>query len=183
MLTYLKKQDEQGDLNADSINDALASVYWFSGLRYKWDDNGQHRTVFVRACANFNGDGPWYDSAVVQFQTGTNANQQQMGYVRISGCLAVDGNHLIYVRWYTNLPPGGALDNLFMTSLNRHLPALKWNPRTQTCNKSYGLIEPSSLRYAAWVVPDCKQENLFWHIKSRNLHVHHDPDQMQLISE
>ena len=115
--------------------------------------------MFVRACANFNGDGPRYDSALVEFQTGSNANQMQIGYVRICGCIQVDGNNLLYVRWYTNLPPSGALDNIFMTSLNRHLPALKWNPRTQTCNKSYGLIEPSSLRHVAWIVPDCKQEN------------------------
>ena len=150
-------------------------------MRFKWDGDGTHRTVFVRACANFNGDGPWYDSAIVEFQTGSNANQMQIGYVRICGCIQVDGNNLLYVRWYTNLPPSGALDNIFMTSLNRHLPALKWNPRTQTCNKSYGLIEPSSLRHVAWIVPDCKQENLFWHIKSRNLYVHQDPEEMHLV--
>ena len=46
----------------------------------------------------------------------------------------------------------------------RNLPRLKWNMRTQTCNKSYQVMPVSLLRKGAWVHPDFRDASILWHI-------------------
>ena len=163
------------------VENEMQKVQVMPGARYKWDDDGKHREVFVRASTDFNNDGPWHDAALIEYETGDeNSTSTQMGYVLVYACLVVANQKLLFVRWFTNLPESRDNENIFASTLHRHLPALTWNMRTRTCDRSFQMLTPECLRFAAWVVPDLTKQKLFWHIKPRNLHVHQDPEQLTL---
>ena len=102
----------------------------------------------------------------------------QMHIVRI--LLEVLGTHYMFVRWLTSAQLGSSITNRgneFESHHIRNLPRLKWNMRTQTCNKSYQVMPVSLLRKGAWVHPDFRDASILWHIKSTQFYMHQDPEQ------
>ena len=86
----------------------------------------------------------------------------------------------MFVRWLTSAQLGSSITNQgneFESHHIRNLPRLKWNMRTQTCNKSYQVMPVSLLRKGAWVHPDFRDASILWHIKSTQFYMHQDPEQ------
>ena len=162
----------------------MAEVKVYNGARACIHEGGNTKQVFVRATDNFQGHGHWHDAAIVQFDIGsaestsTNATEQQLGYCRVYAALELAGECLLFIRWYSDYTAFRIRgeSSVFMNSHIRTLPALKWNPRTQTCDRSFDLIPATALRKAAWVVKDSYRPNCFWHIKHPELQVHQDPN-------
>ena len=87
-------------------------------------------------------------------------------------------------KWLTSAQLGSSITNRgneFESHHIRNLPRLKWNMRTQTCNKSYQVMPVSLLRKGAWVHPDFRDASILWHIKSTQFYMHQDPEQSMCI--
>ena len=90
------------------------------------------------------------------------------------------GTHYMFVRWLTSAQLGSSITNRgneYESHHIRNLPRLKWNMRTQTCNKSYQVMPVSLLRKGAWVHADFRDASILWHIKSTQFYMHQDPEQ------
>ena len=160
---------------------ALREVKVYNGARACIQDGDNTREVFVRATDRINGNGHWHDAAIVQFEVGNqrrNAPAQQLGYCRVYAAVELAGECLLFIRWYSDYTAFRVQgeSSVFMNSHIRTLPALKWNPRTQTSDRSFGLISAALLRKAVWVVKGSYRPNCFWHIKHPQLQIHQNPE-------
>ena len=139
--------------------------------------------VRVRATKKFGtSQQPWFDCAIVQFDASDDPESEvlQLGYVKTCILFEVLGTHYMFVRWLTSAQLGSSITNRgneFESHHIRNLPRLKWNMRTQTCNKSYQVMPVSLLRKGAWVHPDFRDASILWHIKSTQFYMHQDPEQ------
>ena len=143
--------------------------------------------VRVRATKKFGtSQQPWFDCAIVQFDASDDPENEvwQLGYVKTCILFEVLGTHYMFVRWLTSAQLGSSITNRgneFESHHIRNLPRLKWNMRTQTCNKSYQVMPVSLLRKGAWVHPDFRDASILWHIKSTQFYMHQDPQQAMSI--
>ena len=140
----------------------MSEVKVYNGARACIEEGEKTKEVFVRATGNFQGHGHWHDAAIVQFDVGsaqnssTTATEQQLGYCRVYAALELAGECLLFIRWYSDYTAFRVQgdSNVFMNSHIRTLPVLKWNQRTHTYDRSFGLISAAQLRKAAWAVED-----------------------------
>ena len=132
----------------------------------------------------------WYITAALVWQChwyaldGPENEVWQLGYVKTCILFEVLGTHYMFVRWLTSAQLGSSITNQgneFKSHHIRNLPRLKWNMRTQTCNKSYQVMPVSLLRKGAWVHADFRDASILWHIKSTQFYMHQDPKQSMCI--
>ena len=110
---------------------------------------------------------------------------KQLDYARVYLAVECSGQHLLFVRWYTSASRADASTaicnagpNEFESHHIRNLPQLKWNrAKLRTSNRSFQMLPASSLWKAVWVQKDLHDDDLWWHMKSTRLHMHHDPSQ------